>query len=134
MVYSSRICLTNKYKKLCTEPKENPLDALQFAIFFRKRSHCVGKCKRGPLGIIKILGFCCKIWDPFETITNFRKSRKPEKKSKGDQGPFSLVRFSGLRQKTKFALAGLGLNSFGSFCRKWTDQWEVCGLKKKSSL
>ena len=28
-------------------------------------------------------------------------------------------------------LAGLGLSSFSSFCKKWTDQREVCGLEKK---
>ena len=30
---------------------------------------------------------------------------------------------------TKFALAGLGLSSFSSFCKKWTDQCEVCGCR-----
>ena len=34
---------------------------------------------------------------------------------------------------TKFALAGLGLSSFSSFCKKvkQTDQCDVCGLEKK---
>ena len=31
---------------------------------------------------------------------------------------------------TKFALAGLGLSGLRSFSKKWTDQCEVCGLKK----
>ena len=30
-----------------------------------------------------------------------------------------------------FALAGFGFSSFSSFCKKSTDQCEVCGLKKK---
>ena len=33
-----------------------------------------------------------------------------------------------------FALAGLGLSSFSSFCKKWTDQCEVCGPKKKVTV
>ena len=32
---------------------------------------------------------------------------------------------------SKFALAGVGLGGFRSFSKKWTDQSEVCGLKKK---
>ena len=32
---------------------------------------------------------------------------------------------------TKFALAGLGLSSFISFCKKWYRRDEVCGLTKK---
>ena len=32
---------------------------------------------------------------------------------------------------TKFALAGLGLSSFISFCKKWYIRDDVCGLTKK---
>ena len=35
---------------------------------------------------------------------------------------------------SKFPLAGLGFNSFSSFCKKWTFQCEVCGLEKKSVI
>ena len=36
---------------------------------------------------------------------------------------------------TKFALAGLGLSTFSSFCKKkWTDQCEVRHLKKKVTV
>ena len=33
---------------------------------------------------------------------------------------------------TKFTPAGLGLSSFGSLCKKWTFQCEVCGLEKQA--
>ena len=36
--------------------------------------------------------------------------------------------------RKKFALARLGLSGFRNFSEKWTDQCEVCGLKKKRSL
>ena len=35
---------------------------------------------------------------------------------------------------TKFALAGLGLSSFISFCKKWYIRDEVCGLTKKKEI
>ena len=59
---------------------------------------------------------------------------------KNERGPFGLVRFWRLRKKvknergslcTKFTLAGLGLSSFSSFCKKWYIHDEVCGLTKK---
>ena len=56
--------------------------------------------------------FCCK-WEQ-----NFCKVAQCREKSKGDLC-------------TEFALAGLGLTSFSIFCKKLTDQCEVCGLKKK---
>ena len=35
---------------------------------------------------------------------------------------------------TKFALAGFGLSTFSSSCKKWTTQCEVCVLKKKVTV
>ena len=34
---------------------------------------------------------------------------------------------------TEFLQAGLSLSSFSSFCKKWTFQCEVCGLKKNKT-
>ena len=73
------------------------------------------------------------------TLKNFRKKvAQCRKNRKGD--PLVSSGFVGYAKKvknergtlcTKFALAGLGLGGFRSFSKKWTDQCEVCGLKKK---
>ena len=67
----------------------------------------------------------------FEKKSQFQKSRKGDplvsssfvgyvKKVKNERGTIC----------TKFPLAGLGLSNFGSFCKKWIFQCEVCGLKE----
>ena len=89
-------------------------------------SHSAEKCKRGDFsGFINIY-FVAKYqktrkWDSFETLKNFRKKlHSAEKKLKGG----TLC--------TKFALVGLGLSSFISFCEKWYIRDEVYGLTKKN--
>ena len=77
--------------------------------------------------------------DPFETLKNFgKKVAQCQKNRRGD--PLVSSGFVGYVKKvknergtlcTKFALAGFGLSGFSSFFKKWTDQCEVCGLKKK---
>ena len=108
-------------------------------------SHSSEKCKRGdPLGFIKIYSFAkyqkTRKGDSFETLKNFRKSRTVAKKiERGD--PLVSSGFVGYVKKvknergtlcTKFALAGVGMSSFISFCKKWYIRDEVCGLTKKN--
>ena len=104
-------------------------------------SHSAEKCESGdPFGFIYILLQNIKKLEgvPFGDIKKFSKKVTVPKKSKGD--PLVSSGFVGYVKKvkneratlcTKFALTGLGLSSLSSFCRKWTDQYEVCGLKKK---
>ena len=115
-------------------------------IFFsRKISHSAEKCNGvlwNLITYILLINQKTLRGDPFETLKNFRKSRTVLKNNrKGD--PLVSSGFVGYIKKvknergtlcSKFALAGLGLSSFSSFCKKWTDQCEVCGLKKKMSL
>ena len=80
--------------------------------------------------------------DPFETLKKFRKKvAQCLKNPKGD--PLGSSGFVSYLEKVKkmkggpfgssFALTGLGFSSFSSFCKKWTDQCEVCGQKKKAT-
>ena len=82
--------------------------------FVRKLSHNAEKCKRGdPLGFINIHSFAkfqTRRGDPLGT-SGFGFLEK----LKNERGTL----------RTKFALA------LGGFRKKWTDQCEVCGLKKK---
>ena len=67
----------------------------------------------------------------------FEKSRTvPKKIERGDPLVSSGFVKKRLKMKggtlcTKFALAGLGLRSFISFCKKWYIRDEVCGLTKQ---
>ena len=67
---------------------------------------------------------------PFGDIKKTRKTfHKAEKR-----GGKSLIVPKKLERGilcTTFPLAGLGLSSFSSLCRKWTFQCEVCGLENK---
>ena len=107
-------------------------------IFFSFR-----KCRIVPLGFINIYSVAkyqkTRKGDSFETLKDFRKKSNSAKKNlKGD--PLVSSGFVGYVKKvknergtlcTKFALAGLGLSSFISFCKKWYIRDEVCGLTKK---
>ena len=93
-----------------------------FEIFFKKKlrkCRIVPKNEKGdPLGSINKHSVA-KSFGPFR----FCRLRKKGKKSKR-----ALC--------TKFALAGLGLSSLISFCKKWYIRDELCGLtkQKKTSL
>ena len=88
-------------------------------------SHSAEKCKRGdPLGFINIYSVAkyqkTRKGDSFKTLKkNSKKVEQCRKKLKG------------VTLCTKFALAGFGLSSFISFCKKWYIRDEVCGLTKK---
>ena len=78
---------------------------------------------------------------PLGTLKNFRKKVAVPKKIQ--KGPLGTSGFVGFLEKvknergtlwTKFALTGLGLRWFQEFSKKWTDQCEVCGLKKNVTL
>ena len=98
--------------------------------------------------------------DPLETKKNSKNVAQCRKKRKG--GPFGdknfRKNFAQCRKKiergdplvssgfvgyvknergtlcTKFPLTGHSLGTFSSFCKKWTDQCEVCGLKKRVTV
>ena len=85
-------------------------------------SHSAENCKRGTLRDLLT----------YIQLQNIKNKSKVDPlvsagfvgyvKVKNERGPFGL----------SFALAGLGLSGFRKFSKKWTDQCEVCGLKKKS--
>ena len=117
---------------------------MKFRTFsFRKMSHSAEKCKKGdPLGYVNIHSVAkyqkTRSGVLSETMKNFRrKVAECRKKIKRGDPLVSSGFVAYVKNKkegthcTKFALAGLGLSSFASFCEKWTDQCEVCGLKKK---
>ena len=109
-------------------------------------SHSAEKCKRGALwdlltyillqNIKKLEGGL--FWDN-EKFS--KKSRTvPKKNRKGD--PLVSSGFVGYVKKsknergtlcTKFALAGLGLSSFSSFCKKWYTMRSVVWRKRKKT-
>ena len=118
---------------------------LKFLIFFfQKMSHSAEKCKRGTLWALLTYILLQNIkklkrGTLLRHEKNFEKSRTvPKKIERGDPlvssgfvGYVKKVKNEGGTLCTKFALAGLGLNCFISFCKKLYIRDEVCGLTKK---
>ena len=85
-------------------------------------SHSVEKCKRGTLWALLT----------YILLQNIKKIERGDPlASPGFVGYVKKVKNERGTLCTKFALAGLGLSSFISFCKKWYIRDEVSGLTKK---
>ena len=63
------------------------------------------------------------------TLSRQKNSKKVARKK--FKMTFKKYKMKGRTLCSKFPLAGLDLSSFISFCKKWTFEFEVCGLEKK---